>query len=196
MRRSFGDSMTDPSEKAQKVLLVEPDGAALERLVEALARHLNPHITCVSDASACVDVEMRDPHDLVIAEFDLGGVSGLDMAERLGALGNRPIILLADDATRDEVAQAMRLGVRDLFFKPFPMERLIDAADRLMRERAMLRRRAAKYGRMRRLVRRVVTERRDLNRRIDLVCRDLVEAQRKLVHRVLAIEQRRTPQSN
>ncbi len=41
---------------------------------------------------------------------------------------------------------------------------------------------------MRELVRRVIRERRDLNRRVELVCRDLVGAHRRLVTRVLSSE--------
>lgn len=185
--------MTDQS---QKVLLVEPDAILLEMLVETLSRRLNPHITCVVDGASCLDVEMVDPHDLVIAEFDLADCDGLTLSERLAALSDRPIILLADNATREDAAEAMRLGVRDLLFKPFPLEQLLDTAERLLREQALKRRQSAKYCRMRQLVRRVVSERRDLNRRVELVCRDLVGAQRRLVHRVLAIEQRATHQSN
>ena len=45
-----------------------------------------------------------------------------------------------------------------------------------------------KHKNLRQLVRRVLSERRDLNRRIDLVCKDLVGAHRRLVQRVLATE--------
>ena len=95
--------MTDQS---QKVLLVEPDAVLLEMFVETLSRRFNPHITCVVDGASCLDVEMVDPHDLVIAEFDLIDSDGLTLSERLTALSDRPIILLADNATRDDAAEA------------------------------------------------------------------------------------------
>jgi hypothetical protein len=48
---------------------------------------------------------------------------------------------------------------------------------------------------MRELVRHVIRERRDLNRRIELVCRDLVEAHRRLVHRVVEFKGSQSPTS-
>ena len=182
-------------DRSHKILLVEPDAELLEILVASLARRFDPHITCVSNAASCLDLELVDPHDLVIAELDLEDSHGVLLAERLLSLGNRPIILLADEPTSDDVIDAMRVGVRDMFRKPFPVEQLLDAADAALRDHSVHRRRAVKYRRMRELVRRVVSERRDLNRRIDLVCRDLVGAQRRLVNRVLALEDEGTRQA-
>ncbi len=182
-------------DRSHKILLVEPDADVLDILVASLARRFDAHITCVSDATACLDIELVDPHDLVIAELDLADSHGVQLAEKLMALGNRPIILVADDPTLDDVIEAMRLGVRDLFRKPFAVDRFLDVVEGVLRHHDLHRRRAVKYRRMRELVRRVVSERRDLNRRIELVCRDLVGAQRRLVHRVLSLEEKKTHQS-
>ena len=176
-----------------KILIVEPDPEILEILVASLARRFNAHLTCVGDATACLDVEMVDPHDLVIAELSLKEMNGLELAGRLMTLSPGKVILLADDPTYADAITAMRLGVGDLFRKPFAVERLLDAVQRLLYGSKLQRQHAAKYHRMRKLVRRVIRERRDLNRRIELICRDLVGAQRRLVHRVLALE---GPESN
>ena len=85
--------------------------------------------------------------------------------------------------------------MRDLFVKPFPFQDLLDATQRAVVGNDLKRQHAVKYRRMRELVRHVIRERRDLNRRTELVCRDLVEAHRRLVHRVLAIEGTRTGQA-
>ena len=187
--------MGDP----HKILLVEPDALMLEILVAALARRFSAHITCVADAESCLDVEMLDPHELVITELNLdtatasgGGPrisSGLELVEKLMALCNRPIILLADEPTCDEAIDAIHLGVRDLFRKPFPVEHLLEAAGRALLGHDLRRRRAARYHSMRELLRQVIRERRDLNRRMELICRDVVGAQRRLVHRVVALEE-------
>ena len=171
-----------------KILVVEPDPEVLEILVSSLATRFDAHTTCVADAESCLDVELVDPHDIVIAELELPDSDGLELADKLLALNNRPVLLLADELNCDDVLAAMRLGVRDVFPKPFPVESLLDATDRALQGYDLRRRRAVKYRRMRDLVRRVVRERRDLNRRMELICRDLVGAHRRLVHRVLTIE--------
>lgn len=182
-------------DRPYKILLVEPDATMLEILVTSLSRRFDAHLTCVADAVSCLDVEMLDPHDLVIAELDLSGSCGLKLAEQLKGLSQRPVILLADDLSSDTAVEAMRAGVTDLYRKPFPIERLLDTVEEVLRDFDLQKRRAAKHRRTRELVRRVIRERRDLNQRVDLICRDLVEAQRRLVHRVLAIEERQAPQS-
>ena len=172
-----------------KILLVEPDADIVEILVAALTRRFDAQITCVADAKSCIDTDLAEPHDLVITELELGDSDGLRLTRDLAVLGTRPFILLADEARCEDAIEAMRSGVRDMFCKPFPVARFLDAAERLLNENEVRRRRAAKYHRMRELVRRVISERRDLKRRIELICRDLVGAQRRLVHRVLESEQ-------
>jgi DNA-binding response OmpR family regulator len=149
-----------------------------------------------------MDVELTEPHDLVIAEIEpAGGVPALTeprssfassgrlpLVEQLASLGGRPIILLADEPTRAEMIHALRLGVRDLLLKPFPVEQLLDAAERVLHEVEVRQQYLARYRKMRGLTRQVIRERRDLKQRIDLICRDLVGAHRRLVHRVIEFE--------
>lgn len=182
-------------ERSKKILVVEPDGEVLEILVASLTRRFDAQITCVPDAGACLDTEMLDPHDLVITELELDDEDGLQLAEHLLALSQRPVILLANALSCEEAVEALRMGLRDVFRKPFPIEELLDATHRALAGFDLRRRRAIRYRRMRELVRRAIRERRELNQRLDLICRDLVQAQRRLVRRVMAIEARPTSPS-
>ena len=176
--RSMGD-------KPNKILLVEPDPEIVEILVASLSKRLDVQITCVADMESCLDVDLVDPHHLIVCELELDDGNGVELAEKLCMLSSRPIILLADDPTTEDTIAAMRQGVRDLLIKPFPVTDLLDAAERALRSQEVRRAHAAKHHRMRRLLRRVLRERRELNQRVELVCRDLVGAQRRLMHRVL-----------
>ncbi len=180
-------------DRQHKILLVEPDPDLLEILVAGFTRRLDARITCVDRAGQCLDVEMTDPHDLVVTELQLDDGTGLELSEHLNSFSARPIILLAEEADCDsEVAiAAMRLGVRDLLFKPFPLSQLLGAAKCVLEEYHLHRRHLARHYRLRELVRSVIRERRELNRRTELVCRDLVGAHRRLVSRVLEFEGKR-----
>ena len=147
----------------------------------------------MSSAEACIDAEMAAPHDLIIAEMCTSS-GPLRLTETLTAMSSRPIILLAEAPTCRQAIAALRMGVRELLIKPFPVEQLSDAAARLLHGFDLHRRHLAKYRRMRGLVRRVIRERRDLNQRIELICRDLVGAHRRLVNRVLESEGNRPTQ--
>lgn len=179
--------MTD---RPPKILLYETEPAMVELLVSSLSRRFNCHLTCVVDEHMCADAELIDPHDLAIVDAGHDHEDGLRLASNLLSLSNRPVLMLMDEPQSDDVARAVRIGVCDVFIKPFPMADLLDAARQAMRRFSIERTRSAKYARMRDIVRRVVRERRDLNRRMDLVCRDLVGAQRRLVDRVLSLEAR------
>lgn len=175
------------SDRPYKILLVEPDPQLVELLVASLSRRFDANITCVVDAETCLDVEMLEPHDLVIAEWKLGDTTGLHLSEQLTALSPRPIILIAEKVKSRDAIEALRSGVRDLFVKPFAIGELLDSAQRVLYGFDVKRRHAVRYHRMRKLVRQVIRERRDLNKRIELVCRDLVQAHRRLVHRVVEL---------
>jgi len=178
------------AKRKPKILLVEPDAGLLELLASAFSRHVAAQVTCVNGASCCLDVEVGDPHDLVVVEWDLPDGSALDLAEQLATFSTRerPVVLLAHRPTSRQIIRAMRLGVRDVFCKPFPLPRFLARCRQLLGEYDARRRHCAKYTRVRELLRYVIRERRELNRRTEFVCRDLVGAHRRLVHRVLAVE--------
>jgi DNA-binding response OmpR family regulator len=180
------------TERAHEILLVEPDPTCVEILVRSLSARFNAHITCAPDAESCLDADLLEPHELIITELKVGQSDGLELIKKLMSLGLRPVILLADEITCEQTIAALRLGVRDVFRKPFAVELLLDAAEAALRTHHLQRQRAVKYRRMRELVRRVIHERRHLNRRVELVCRDLVGAHRRLVDRVLTFQQARS----
>lgn len=176
------------ADRPYKIMLVEPDPELVELFVSTLSRRFDAHITCVVDGKTCLDVEMLEPHDLVIAEWNLEGQSGLKLAEQLTALSQRPVILMAERVRSRQVVDALRAGVRDLFLKPFAIDELLDSAQRVLYGHDVRRKHAVRHHKLRKLVRQVIGERRDLNKRIELVCRDLVEAHRRLVHRVVNLD--------
>ena len=102
-------------------------------------------------------------------------------------LVKNPPLMLCDEPTTEQAIAALRLGVRDLLTKPFPVADLLDASDRALCGHHIRRDYAVRYHRMRDLVRKAVRERRELNKRIELVCKDLVGAHRRLAHRVVEL---------
>ncbi len=171
------------SARSRKILLVEPDPQMADMLTDSLRARFDAFVTCVADSESCLQTDLYDPHDLIIAECKLDDGDGLELAEHLNLLSLRPVILLADRPNCDEAIGAVRLGAADLFIKPFAISDLLESVERALDAYELRRRHASKYRRMRELVRRVIRERRDLNRRMELVCRDLVEAHRRLVQR-------------
>lgn len=171
--------------KPPKVLLVENDPKTVERIVELLARHLDAHLTCVACGPDALDLDLVEPHDVLIAEANLPGMDGVTLARQVLELRERPVILLSNDPHLAQAVDALRAGVTDFLVKPFEPEHLVSTLQRALRQAAEHRRLVQRHHRLRALVRRVIRDRRELNSRIDLICRDLVGAHRRLVHRVI-----------
>lgn len=190
-------------DRPYKIMLVESDPATIEVLAGSLGRRFRATITCAADAKTCLDMELVEPHDLTIIDVATAAGTtgshralpgGLRLVQHLRSLSLRPVLLMIDRPTYHDAVTAMRAGVRDIFKKPFAVEHLLDAAQQALRESDLSQLRATKYRRMREMVRHVIRERRALSRRVELICRDLVQAQRNLLHRVAAFEDRRAKQ--
>jgi len=174
-----------------KILLVDNEPRTVEMLLEIIVRQLNAHVTCVSTAEDALDIDMLEPHDAVVAEVNLPVMSGVTLAERIMELRPRPVILTSNDPNLSQAIAAIRVGAVDYFTKPFDIECLLDATERALKAAAEQRCRTQRHHRLRTLVRQVIRERRELNQRIDLICRDLVGAHRRLVHRVIDCDKNR-----
>ena len=175
--------------RSYKILLAEDDPRVLELLIEAFVGRFDAHLTCVSSGEDALDVEVVEPHDIVVAELRLPGIDGLTLAKHLLELGERPVILLAEEPALSHAVEALRLGTADFFTKPFAIDALLDSMEEALKRAETARQFQIKHHRLRQLVRHVLAERRNLNQRVDLICRDLVGAHRRLVQRVLAHEE-------
>ena len=83
--------------------------------------------------------------DVVVTDFKLPGLSGLELVRRLHAVKPRlPIILMTAHGTTEIAIEATKLGAFDYLLKPFEMEELLDlmakavASSRLMSEPVIL----------------------------------------------------------
>lgn len=180
--------MRDEPMCKDKVLLVERDPRVVEVLVESLIRRFNCDITCVASAEDALDVEVVEPHTVVISDMALPAMDAITLTRRLKELSERTVILMGEQPDATEALEALRAGASDYFVKPFEVSALLDSVRRAMDSFREIRQRRRRYERMRQLLRRVIRDRRGLNRRVELICRDLVGAHKRLVVRVLENE--------
>jgi DNA-binding response OmpR family regulator len=176
-----------------KILLVERNPRIIEMLVESFVRRFEAQITCVATGEDALDVEIFEPHAIALIDTRLegsdtrpDGIDAITLTTRLRELSDRPVIIMDADPTTADVIEAMRAGAADFFVKPFEIEALLTRMTQLMQDHAHRRAMTQRHERTRRLLRKVIRERRQLNERVELICKDLVGAHKRLATRVLA----------
>lgn len=117
----------------ERILIIEDDEAIVRVLRRSLA-YEGYTVDAANDGESGLALA-RDAHpDLVILDWMLPGMDGLEVCQRLRGGGNIPILMLtAKDTVQDRV-HGLDAGADDYMVKPFQLDEL------LARVRALLRR--------------------------------------------------------
>ncbi len=117
----------------ERILIIEDE----ERILQFLRRGLTYEgyqVEAAEDGNAGLALAREAPPDLVVLDWMLPGLDGLEVCKRLRAGGGVPILMLtAKDSVHDRV-EGLDAGADDYLVKPFEFEEL------LARIRALLRR--------------------------------------------------------
>ncbi|AKF04045.1 Response regulator of zinc sigma-54-dependent two-component system [Sandaracinus amylolyticus] len=119
------------------MLCVEDDPAMGALLVKELGRRGFGvrHVRSANDALAAVEVE---DYDAVVSDVRLGGMTGLELCERLVARRPElPVILITAFGDLDTAIAAIRAGAHDFLPKPFELEELAIRVTRAAELRAL-----------------------------------------------------------
>jgi two-component system response regulator MprA len=117
----------------ERILVIEDEERILDFLRRGLA-YEGYRVETASDGSAGLATARQTPPDLVVLDWMLPGLDGLEVCKRLRAGSTVPILMLtAKDAVSDRV-QGLDAGADDYLVKPFEFDEL------LARIRALLRR--------------------------------------------------------
>jgi DNA-binding response OmpR family regulator/HPt (histidine-containing phosphotransfer) domain-containing protein len=117
-----------------KILLLEDDPSTSEFLADTLATHRYA-VDAIADGAAGLDLASRWPYDLLIVDWLLPSLSGLEVCRRLRAQGSStPILMLTVKDSSDDIVAGLDAGADDYLAKG------CDAPQLLARVRALLRR--------------------------------------------------------
>ena len=115
------------------VLVVDDDPSIRQLIVDYLGDN-DIQVTALASGRAIADVTSRAIIDLLILDLKLPGEDGIDIARRIRADSNMPIIMLTGRKEEADRVMALELGADDYLTKPFSPREL------LARIRALLRR--------------------------------------------------------
>ena len=117
----------------ERILIIEDDPAILKLLQRGLA-YEGYLVDIATDGRSGLN-QSRDRHpDLVILDWMLPGMDGLEVCRRLRTGGSLPILILTAKDTIQDRVQGLDAGADDYLVKPFNLDEL------LARIRALLRR--------------------------------------------------------
>lgn len=118
----------------ERILVIEDDAQILQFLRRGLA-YEGYQVDTAEDGQQGLILARDNPPDVVILDWMLPGLDGLEVCRRLRSGGSVPILMLtAKDSVADRV-EGLDAGADDYLVKPFAFEEL------LARVRALLRRR-------------------------------------------------------
>ncbi len=117
----------------ERILIIEDDEAIVRVLQRSLAYEGYNIDSALDGESGLARARDANP-DLVILDWMLPGMDGLEVCQRLRAGGNVPILMLTAKDTIHDRVQGLDAGADDYLVKPFQLDEL------LARIRALLRR--------------------------------------------------------
>src|SRR5690348_15075589 len=119
----------------KRVLIVE-DEASIRDMVAFALRKADMEVIHAADARAALVAISDTPPDLILLDWMLPGISGLELARRLRreeATAEVPIIMLTARGEEMDRVTGLDAGVDDYVVKPFSMRELIARIRAVMR---------------------------------------------------------------
>jgi len=108
-----------------KVLVVDDE----ERFRNTLGKLLTAQgmtVTTADGGAAALEILKRDPHDIVLLDVKMPGMSGQETLPEIKKIDpDIEVIILTGHASVDIAAEMMAHGGSDYLLKPYPMDELL-----------------------------------------------------------------------
>jgi CheY-like chemotaxis protein len=118
----------------RKILIVDDEAYVLS-LLSCKFRQLGDTVLTAVDGQEAWEVARRELPDLVISDFQMPVLDGLELARRLKsepATSHIPVLMLTARGHRIEAGDLERTGVREILSKPFSTRELFAKAEQLV----------------------------------------------------------------
>lgn len=122
-----------PPPPPTKILVIEDDRGT-SSLLEKLLFQKNYNPTCVDRAESGLKLIQQNQYALVITDFHLPGMSGLDFIRQIHPLKPQlPLILMTADDAVDNAIEATKCGAFDYLLKPFDPPTFFETIDQALK---------------------------------------------------------------
>ena len=116
-------------------IMIVDDVTAIRQIVSKVFQDVGYQVTEASRGDEAFELAKLKRVHLVITDVNMPGMSGLDLIKALRGLGtykNTPILILARDASDENIKKAQALGASGFIEKPFTPERLLSVVNQVL----------------------------------------------------------------
>lgn len=115
------------------VLIIDDDYAALKALSSLMTALGAQQVREAETAEEALKMVEQEQFDLIVSDYRLDGMSGVEFLEKVRAKGNQtPVLVLSGSPDKKGVIRTTQLKKADFFTKPFKIVELTDAMERLL----------------------------------------------------------------
>ncbi len=172
-------------ENHTRILVVADDTEAVSGIIHHLLTSFDADITLVEAMAEVEQLSELAGFDLILAQYGLRDGRAIDLLDLLPPR-RPPLVLFQCDAKPDAIIEAVRRGAADVLPAPIDLDDLTAVICRVLHRVRLMRSEQLRTRRLRSLSSQLIKERRDLRKRIDLICHDIVDAYRRLAERVVS----------
>ncbi len=117
---------------AQRVMVVD-DETKMQRVLEIMLKRMGHEVECAGTGEEALQALQSTPADLVISDLRMPGIGGIGLLKALREQGNEvPIIIMTAHGTIESAVEAMKLGACDYIVRPFDVDALELAINRIL----------------------------------------------------------------
>ncbi|MEV0225705.1 response regulator transcription factor [Streptomyces sp. NPDC050704] len=114
------------------VLVAEDDEKQAE-LIRRYLVHDGHAVTVVHDGPTALKEATQRPPDLLVLDWMLPGLDGMEICRRIRATGDMPILMLTARSTEDDLLLGLDIGADDYMTKPYRPRELVARIRTLLR---------------------------------------------------------------
>ncbi len=117
----------------EPTILVVDDEPSIGEVVSIYLQRAGYQVIVARDGQAALEAIERQPPDLVVLDLMLPKVDGLEIARRLRAQGDTPIIMLTAKREESDRITGLEMGADDYVVKPFSPQELVSRVKAVLR---------------------------------------------------------------
>lgn len=171
----------DKMRRDLQVLIAAVDSQTVAATASQIVTRLSANITIVDSLEEARVLIASEAYDVVLTTRTLRDGSGFALIKSLGT----PVVLLSDTDDAARTVEAFRAGAADVICVSGDATESIGRIERVIRNGRRQRHTLHRNRRLRRVSKRLIRDRRELRQRVDLICRDVVEAYQRLAEKVV-----------